>query len=199
VKKVKFFLSLFVALGLISALAWAEDAKKPKLILLIAEQNIESPQTAWWASEIDLSATEAIIAQKIIEAGYEVLEPELLGDVIKKNKAFRTLDLSEKDSLKLGNLSRADYLVLGKAVASSGGTVPQSTMRSCFANLSAKLIRVKDSKVIAYLDAAGSSAHMDVITGGREALASAGNNMAPKLIEALSKQESSPALVQGGK
>lgn len=198
-KKVKIFLSLFMALGLVSDLAGAEQAQKPKLILLIAEQNIESPQTGWWASEVDLSATEAVIAQKIIEAGYEVLESDRLGDVIKKNKAFRTLELSEKDSLKLGNLSQADYLVLGKAVASSGGTVPQSTMRSCFANLSAKLIRVKDSKVIAYLDAAGSSVHMDVITGGREALASAANNMAPKLIEAVNKQESSLAPVQGGK
>jgi hypothetical protein len=199
VRKSKFSLSLLIALGLVSIIAWAQEAKKPKFILLIAEQNIESAQTGWWASEVDLSATEAVIAGKIIEAGYEVLEPEQLGDAIKKEKAYRTLDLSEKDSLKLANLSKADYVVLGKAVASSGGPVPQSTMRSCFANLSAKLIRVKDSKVIAYLDAAGSSVHMDVITGGREALVSAGNNMASKLIEVVSKQESSPALVQGGK
>jgi hypothetical protein len=198
-KKGRLFLSIFIALGLVSGLAWGQEAKKPKLILLIAEQNIESPQTGWWASEIDLSATEAVIAQKIIEAGYEVLEPEQLGETIKKDKAYRTLDLSEKDSLKLGNLSKADYVVLGKAVASSGGTVPQSTMRSCFANLSAKLIRVKDGKVLAYLDAAGNSVHTDMITGGREALVSAGNNMAPKLIEAISKQQTTLAPVQAGK
>lgn len=198
-KKAKIFLSLFIALGLGSVLARAEQAQKPKLILLIAEQNIESPQTGWWASEIDLSATETIIAQKVIEAGYEVLEPSQLTDVIKKEKAFRVLDLSESDSLKLGSLSRADYLVLGKAIASSGGVVPQSTMRSCFANLSAKLVRVKDRKVIAYLDAAGSSAHLDMITGGREALVNAANNMASKLIEAVNEQESSLASVQGGK
>jgi hypothetical protein len=188
-KKTVFFLSLLIALGLVSGLAWAQEVKKPKLILLISEQNIEGPQRSWWASEIDLSATEAVIAGKIIEAGWEVLEPEQLGDAIKKNKAFRTLNISENESLKLGNLAKADYVVLGKAIASSGGFVPQSTMRSCFANLSAKLIRVKDSKVIAYLDAAGSSAHMDAITGGREALVSAGNNMANKLIEAINKQE----------
>ena len=198
-KKGQFFLSLFVALGLVSGLAWGQGAKRPKLILLIAEQNIESPQTGWWASEIDLSATEAIISQKIIEAGYEVLEPEQLENMIKKDKAYRTLDLSEKESLKLANLSKADYVVLGKAVASSGGTVPQSTMRSCFANLSAKLIRVKDSKIIAYLDAAGNSVHTDMITGGKEALVSAANNMAPKLIEAISKQEKALVPGQGGK
>jgi hypothetical protein len=198
-KKRLIFLSLVIALGLISGLAWGQEAKKPRLILLIAEQNIESPQTGWWASEIDLSATEAIISQKIIEAGYEVLEPNQLGDTIKKDKAYRTLDLSEKESVKLANLSKADYVVLGKAVASSGGTVPQSTMRSCFANLSAKLIRVKDSKIIAYLDAAGNSVHTDMITGGREALVSAANNMAPKLIEAISKQEAAQPAGQGGK
>jgi hypothetical protein len=61
-------------------------------------------------------------------------------------------------------------------------------MRSCFANLSAKLIRVKDGKVIAYLDAAGNSVHMDVITGGREALANAGEDLATKLVSALSRE-----------
>jgi hypothetical protein len=188
-RKAGFFLSIFIALGLVSGLAWAEEARKPKLILLISEQNIEGPQKSWWASEIDLSATEAVIAQKVIEAGFEVLEPQQLEGAIKKDKAFRTLDMSEKDSLKMGNLSKADYLFMGKAVASSGGAVPQSSMRSCFANLSAKLIRVKDSKVLAYLDAAGNSVHTDMITGGREALASAASNMAPKLIEALNKAQ----------
>ncbi len=198
-EKSRIFLSLIVALGLVSGLAQAGEVNKLKLILLIAEQNIEGPQRSWWASEIDLSATEAVIAQKIIEAGWEVLEPGQLGSVFKKNKAFRTLNMSEEESLKLGNLSRADYVVLGKAVASSGGAVPQSSMRSCFANLSAKLIRVRDSKVIAYLDAAGSSVHMDMITGGREALSGAANNMAAKLIEAINKQAVAPGSVQGSK
>ena len=72
-------------------------------------------------------------------------------------------------------------------------------MRSCFANLSAKLIRVKDGKIIAYLDAAGNSAHPDVITGGKEALVSAANNLAPKLIEAVSKEENITVAPQGVK
>ncbi|MFH0828159.1 MAG: hypothetical protein V1919_03240 [Candidatus Omnitrophota bacterium] len=187
-KRFILFLSLIISVSLVSGSAWAQELKKPKFILLIAEQNIESPQKGWWASEVDLSATEVVIARKIIETGWEVLEPEQIEDVVKKNKAFRVLDLSEKDSIKLGNLSQADYVVLGKAIASAGGSVPQSTMRSCFANLSAKLIRVKDRKVIAYLDAAGSSAHLDIISGGREALSSAAAILAPKIIEAVNKQ-----------
>jgi hypothetical protein len=194
-----FFLSLIISLGLASVPANAQEARKPKFILLIAEQNIEGPQKGWWASEIDLSATETVIAQKIIEAGWEVLEPSKLEESMKKDKAFRVLDMTEKESLKLANLSQADYVVLGKAIASSGSLVPQSSMRSCFANVNVKLIRVKDSKVVAYLDAAGNSAHMDVISGGREALAGAANNLAPKLIEAVNKQEAIKEAVPGGK
>jgi hypothetical protein len=79
-------------------------------------------------------------------------------------------------------------VLLGKAVASSGGNVPQSNMRSCFANITAKLIRVKDGKVIAYLDASGNTVHMDVITGGKEALTNAAEDLATKVTEALKKE-----------
>lgn len=182
---------VFILLVLFSTFAlvvsYAKD-EKTKVILLIAEQNIEGPQRAWWASEIDLSTTEAAIATKLIEADFEVLEPSNLARVIKQDRAFRMLNLSEGKSVKLGNLSRANYVVLGKAIASAGGNVPQSNMRSCFANLTAKLIRVKDGKVIAYLDAAGNSAHMDTISGGREALTGAGQDLAIKIINALNKE-----------
>lgn len=182
---IMFFAVAFLCFSLSAPSA---DAANPKIILLISEQNIEGPRAAWWASEVDLSVTEATIAGKIIEAGYEVVEPQELENIIKKNRAFRILDISERDSVKMANLSKADYIVLGKAVASAGGTVPQSNMRSCFANLTAKLIRVKDNKVITYLEASGNSVHMDVITGGKEALVNAALNLSAKIIEALNKQ-----------
>jgi len=117
-----------------------------------------------------------------------VLEPSNLSKIIRQEKAFRLLNLSEAKAVKLGNLSRANYVILGKAIASAGGNVPQSQMRSCFANITAKLIRVKDGKVIAYLDATGNSAHLDLITGGREALVNAAEELATKIVDALNKE-----------
>jgi hypothetical protein len=167
----------------------AKDLNAKKIILLISEQNIEGPQRAWWASEIDLSTTEARLAKQLIEQGYEVLEPSNLAKIIKQDSAFRMVNLSEAKSVKLGNLSRAGYVVLGKAIASAGGNIPMSNMRSCFANVTAKVIRAKDGKVIAYLEATGNSAHLDVVTGGREALGNAGEDLSRKVIEALRKEE----------
>jgi len=178
------FLGLFLLIGL--AVSFAQN-EKTKLILLISEQNIEGPQRAWWASEVDLSTIETAVAKNLIEQGYEIIEPSDLTKVIKQDSAFRMVNISEDKSIKLGNLSKADYVVLGKAVASSGSKVPQSSMISCFANVTARLIRVKDGKVIAYLDASGNSAHMDVITGGREALSNAADDLAAKIVGALKK------------
>lgn len=183
----KKILPLALVLSLIVAGAFAKDTRT-KLILLVSEQNIEGPQRAWWASEIDLSTTEAKVATRLIASGYDVLEPSNLTKIIRQDPAFRLLNFSEGKAVKLGNLSRADYVVLGKAIASAGGNVPQSNMRSCYANITAKLIRVKDGKVIAYLDAAGNSAHLDVITGGREALANAGEDLAVKILDTLNRE-----------
>ncbi len=185
-KKILFILFVLF-FSLVFAVSYARDTKT-KVILLITEQNIEGPQRAWWASEIDLSATEATLLKKLLEQGFEVLEPPNLTKIIKQNRAFRIVNLSEEKSIRLGNLSKADHVLLGKAIASSGGNVPQSNMRSCFANITAKLIRVKDGRVIAYLEASGNTAHMDVITGGKEALMNAAEDLATKIIEALKKE-----------
>ena len=183
-----------VCLMLILALSLSYAGNdRPKFILLISEQNIAGPQHAWWASVIDLSATESAVAQKLIDQGYTVIELSSVSKVIKEDRAFRMVDLSEAASVRLGNSSKADYVVLGKALASSGANVPQSNMRSCFANITVKLIRVKDGKVIAYLEAAGSSVHMDAVTGGKEALANAGADLAAKLMDKIIRDQ------EGGK
>jgi hypothetical protein len=183
---------LFVCLMMIFAagvlFAQASAGPKTKLILLIAEQNIGGPQTCWWASEIDLSVTESVVAQKLLSQGYEVLQPSVLDKTISQNPAFKMSYLTEQSVSKLGKLSAADYVISGKALATSGGNVPQSRMVSCFANITAKVIRVADGKVIAYLDASGNSAHLDAITGGKEALRSAGEDLSAKIIEALTKE-----------
>ncbi len=180
-------LILFLTVIILAGFCAQGLAQQSKVILLISEQNIEGPQRAWWASEVDLSTTESRVAEKLIAQGFEVLEPSSLNKVISQDKAFRLVGLSDEKSVKLGNLSKADYVITGKAIASSGGNVPQSNMISCFANITAKVIRVKDGKVIAYLDASGSSAHMDKISGGREALTSAAEDLANKVINVLNK------------
>ncbi len=180
------FLGIF--LSVFAQVASEQPQKEtPVFLLLIKEQNIEGPQQAWWVSEIDLSTVEARVSEALTNAGYKVIAPSELRDYIKAERAFQTLNITEDESLKLAKLKNIDYVVLGKAIASGGGRILNSNMRSCFANATVKLIRVSDGKIIAYLDATASSPHTDLITGGKQALAKAGSQLGEKIIKALSR------------
>jgi len=184
----KIFLILISCFLVISSSSCLAQVKKANILLLIAEQNIEGPQRAWWASEIDLSTVEAKLSEVLIAQGYSVLDPSQIRGALSKEKAFRRTNISDEESIRLAELSQADYIVLGKAIASSGANVPDSNMLSCYANATVKLIRVSDGQIIAYLDASGSSAHLDVISGGREALLKSAEDLAVKIINALSQE-----------
>jgi len=160
---------------------------RPTVMLLISEQNINGPQKAWWASQIDLSATESRVAQALLQQGYNLVDPAQAKKAVSQNPAFSIVGISDPDTIKLASLAKAQYVVVGKAIASAGGKIPSSNMISCFANVSAKLIRVKDGAVIAYLDATGKSVHVDTITGGTEALNNAAGDLGYKLSAAMSQ------------
>ncbi len=172
------------------------EAKKIELndsqvLLLIAEQNIASQWARWWwvDAEVDLSVTESAIAEKLIAGGYEVIDPSLMNNIIRQRPALHYRDLSDEKSIELANLSGAGYVIAGKAIASVGSRVLSSNLFSYFSNISAKLIRVKDGKIIAYLDTSGKSAHMDSVTGGKEALHKAAVDLAIKVVNILDKQK----------
>jgi len=164
--------ALILAAGTVSA-----QGVKPKVILLVSEQNIGVVQRAWWVGEVDLSATEAVIAQKLIEAGYEVVDPASVAKVIRQDKAFRVVNIPEAQAVTLAKAGGAGYIVAGKAVASQGQNVPQSNMRSSYAVIT----------VIAYLTEQGSSAHMEAVAGGTEALNAAAQKLAQQILAAMAK------------
>ncbi|MCM8831571.1 MAG: hypothetical protein NC918_05225 [Candidatus Omnitrophica bacterium] len=182
----KLFIFLFIV-TLPIVLVTGQNLPK-KIIILISEQNIDSPQRAWWASEIDLSMTETVIAKRLIDEGFVVLGPEKVSNKIKQKPAFRIVQLSEESSLELADAVEADYVLLGKAIVSAGSKVLNSNMRSCFANITAKLLRTKDKQIVGYFEADAVSAHLDAITGGKEALTKAAEILSQKILDVLKKE-----------
>lgn len=187
-KKIYVLCLLLLGFCTLSFSQQAKPEQKTSILLMISEQNIEGPATRWWLSEIDLSTTESKLASMLIAHGYGIIEPAVANKTLKKEKAFRVVNPEDEQVVRLGKLAKADYVILGKAVASGGSRVAGSNMRSCFANINAKIVRVKDSQVIAYLDATGSTIHTDMITGGKEALSNAAIDLASKVIAALEKK-----------
>lgn len=181
---------VFMILG-VCAWGWAQDlmVSKPKLILLVSEQNIGGPRTAWWASEVDLSIIETRVATTLQGYGCQIVFPAEIKKELQEKRAFHVVDLAPGQSVKMASLAKAEYVLSGKAVASAGGKVPQSNMISCFANISAELIRVKDGVAVGYMTASGSAVHLDPITGGKEALIAAADDLTKQVMSLLEKEE----------
>ena len=100
-------LIFFIIVG-ICASAWAQDlmVSKPKLILLVNEQNIGGPRNAWWASEVDLSIAETRIATTLQGYGCQIIMPAQIKKEIQEERAFRVVDLTPAQSVKIASLAR---------------------------------------------------------------------------------------------
>ena len=181
---------IFILLILVS-LPWNLAYAGTKILLLIAEQNIGEHYHYWWggalAEEVNLSSVESILAQRLTDAGFEVIDPSLMGR-FKVKKAYRHLGLNTNEALEIAHTYGADLVVLGKALATEGARVAGTSMISSSANITAKVVRLKDRKIIAYLSASGDSLHPNVITAGKEALEQAAEDLAIKLINELKRE-----------
>jgi len=180
---------------LISGLGYGQgqlEKPKVKILLLISEQNIQGPALNWWLNQAASSTIESNLEKLLKDLGYQIVDSSLVHSTIKREKVFRAVNnlesLEDKEVLYLGKTIRADYIVLGKATASSGSSIAGSNMRPCYANAAVRLIRTKDGAVVAYLDAVGSSVNTDVVAGGKEALSNTAVDLAAKIISNLTKE-----------
>ena len=178
----------FLPLSLLAQEDSQKAAAPARILLLITEQNIGSPQHAWWSSVVDLSIVESSLAQALSEAGYQVVDPESAQSVLKKEPAYRLVRMRECDMTDLANLQGAEYVIKGSAIASQGSRPPQSGMRSYYARVNARLIRVKDHMAVAAFNAWGKSVHSDAVAGGSEALEDAGRALAQKVFHVLKRE-----------
>ena len=191
IKKAFVFLFIFFFSGI------ATGNQKPKIIMLIAEQNIGSHYYHnWWggatAEEVRLGIIETRIAQKLIENGFTVIDPTVLGE-LKVEKPYRHIDLTIEEAVNIANNYGADVVVIGKGLATKGAMIKGTSMVSSSANITAKVVRAEDRKILAYLSGDGASYHINTIVAGKEALEKAADEVVIKLIEILQRYKPAPS------
>lgn len=183
-RKIFIYTFLFILLNF----SWTLAHAGTKVLLLIAEQNIGEHYYYWWggaiAEEVNLSLVESILAQSLTKAGFEVIDPSVMGK-LKVKKPYQHLGLNANEAVELARSYGANLVVLGKALATEGAKLSGTTMVSSSANITAKVVRVKDRKIISYLSASGDSVHPNVVSAGNEALEQAAEELAEKLINEL--------------
>lgn len=178
------------ALGLLMA-----RMNMPRIMVLIAEQNVGQSHLSYYWQGADLSVTESVIHEKFLKDGFTFVDRTPLAGKIRIVKD----NISDSEAAGMGRQVDAELVILGKAFAKYASNIAGTAMKSFQANMTAKVVRVDTGMVIASASGHGAAVHIDDITGGTNAFQKAAESVADSLksqiIAKWQSEVSSTALV----
>ena len=160
------------ALGLLMA-----RKNMPRIMVLMAEQNVGQSRPYYYWKGADLSVCENVIHSSFLKDGFTFVDRTPLAG--KLNVAAD--NISDAEAARLGGQVDAELVIVGKAFAKYAGNIAGTAMKSLQANVTARAVRVDTGMVIASAGGHGAAVHIDDITGGTNALEKAAENVADSL------------------
>lgn len=173
------------AIGLLHA-----KVEKPRVLFMIAEQNIgHKYYTFWWYGKsefmgetVDMSAVETSMKEEFLSKGFNVVDISGSQDSFDISNAFKVADLTNDAARKIGKKLNAEIVIKGKAIAKEGPRTAGSSVGSYIADVTAQAIRIDTGAVLASGAGHGVSRHVSDVTGGTEALSRAALDLSEKMI-----------------
>ena len=175
----------------------------PRVMVLIAEQNIgQAGFSYWWGStagSADIGVVENTIIDEWGQKGFRFIDHNVLAGKLTKKDAFKVTSangLSNNQVEQIANLTDAQLVITGTAVARDVGTVMNTQMHSAQANLSVRIINTDNGEILATSTEHSAAAHIDPLTAGTKALQKVTQKMGEKLLEkVLDKWASSTSVI----
>ncbi|MCG3172865.1 MAG: hypothetical protein GMKNLPBB_01036 [Myxococcota bacterium] len=176
-----------------SILHQLERQDMPRVMILIAEQMIgQTEPNMWWSNKdnakpgtvtaTDLGAAENILVDLLSKKGFRFVDRQALSGKISVSDPASLLSDSKRVQ-EIANLTDAQLIIVGKAVVKEHGAVdPNSTMRSCMADYSLRVIKAGNGEIVATVNANGTFLAVNPTTAGVKALEKAGKRAADELI-----------------
>ncbi len=165
---------------------------KPRVMILIAEQNIgKQKYNYWWgehrAGQADLNVTENALMDRFRENGFEMVDHEAQAKNIKVAPAYRIASINDRAAIALGKQADAEVVIVGKALARSIGSIAGTAMKSAQANISLRVIQTDNGRVLSSGSEHSAAVHIDEVTSGVEALKKASAKISEKMMDDIIK------------
>jgi hypothetical protein len=152
----------------------------PRLMVLIAEQNVGQNQPSYYWESVDLSIAENTLQSNLMQDGFTFVDRDAVKGEL-KTITTRGADVNDNMAARLGRQVDAELVIIGKAYAKAAGNVAGTAMRSLQANISARAVRTDTGMVIASATEHAAAVHIDDITGGSDAIRKATEKLAENL------------------
>lgn len=164
-----------------------DKAGNPRIMIIFNEQNIGESFNRYHFFQVDMTQAETSIMETFIDQGFEVVDPATVRASVKREQALSALEGDAKMAAAIGTQLQADVVITGKAIAKVASTHLKilGDMKSCQANLTARVVKADVGTVIATGSAHAAYPHIDEMTGGIEAIKKAANKLSKKLIKKI--------------
>ena len=165
---------------------------KPRIMILIAEQNIgRQYYTYWWgtprAEQADLNIADNTITDRFREKGFDLVDPQAQAQNIKVPPALQVVELNDRAAITLGKQVDAEIVIVGKALAKSVGSIGGTSMKSAQANISLRAIQIDNARVLSAGSENAAAVHIDEVTAGAEAIKKASVKISDKMMDDIIK------------
>jgi len=120
----------------------------------------------------EMGGIEATLSEVLGGAGFHVVDPAVLRGKLAPKPAFELVDLSAGEARQIAQKSDADYVVIAKGTAQLAyhAELAAGGMQSGQGNVVARLIRVRDGKVVASTTQHAAEVHLDADTARLNAI-----------------------------
>jgi len=164
------------------ALAALLEKENPRVMVMIAEQNIGESNTTINYFQVDLTAAETAIIDAFRNKGFEVVDANQSKENQQRDVVLSALEGNSKSAAAIAAAQHAELIITGKAVAKVATGINLGGMKSCQATVSARIINADDAKIIAAATTTGAQPHIDEVTGGTLAIQKAAKKCADSLV-----------------
>jgi hypothetical protein len=183
-----------------SELAESENQALPRVLFMIAEQNIGQELAifwwSWWGQggsqfagqTVDMAVSESTLKEAFLAQDFNVVDISSSSGKFEISNSYRIADLTNDGARVFGKKLAADIVITGKALAKEGPRTPGSSVGSYLADITVNAIRVDTGQVLSSARGQGVARHIVQHTGGNEALARAAQSVADKLITQITSK-----------
>ncbi len=142
-----------------------------------------------------LGLVENHFADAFLHTGFEVIDHQVLSGKITIDAPLRIPSPNNQQAAQIGELFDADFVLIGKAVATTTGNIADVQIVSAHATTSVRVVAVKTAEIIASGSEDGTGVHSNNQVAGSKALKASAEKLADKLIKAINSRPGIKAFV----
>lgn len=159
---------------------------KPRIVMLLSEQNVSQDKPSYWwgGSGIDMGVAENTMVTRLLQKDFNFVDRDsILANLKQEGLAGKLYaNISNDTAVKVLASGEAEVAIIGQAYAKAtsngaGGT----NFKPCQATVSARAINTDNGEVLASFTTTATVPHVNPTAGGAQALQKAAGECADKL------------------